>query len=115
MVPHQDQDYEVDFTVHRRPRSLQHDGDAPRVRPDAEDMFLTLCVYFCSQVDNQQDRADKAWARYAGVPGVSAGLLYDYKGRHAAPSTIIPGTTWSPSIRRDPTNTPWRRGNYFKA
>jgi len=117
MVPHQNQRYEVDFRVRRRPRDLGHDGDAPRVHPDAEEALVLLCCYFCAKLDKQYDEADKALEQYTGSPAKNIeGELPKFMRQHGNPVRVIPGGIWTPpgrgggSRRQDPN-----RYNYFKA
>lgn len=90
-TPQQDQRYEIDLRVYRRPRTLVNDYDAPRVSPECIDTLVMLaCHYYC-QADNDDEGAQRYLVE-------ALRLLGTYRARHASPARSIDALTWDGSI-----------------
>lgn len=89
--PHQDNDYEVDLRVYRRPLALQVDSDAPQVHPDFEDMLLLLVLKGLAEIDKQPADAENYEKQYE--KRVNA-----WRGREANPADYVPAVPWTPNL-----------------
>ena len=86
--PHQDQRYEVDWRVRRRPKKLVNDQDVPPIHPDCHDALVELGLYYLSLMDRQQSDAETHLQRYLTMH------LPKIKAQYANPARIIPGLPW---------------------
>lgn len=86
--PHQDQRYEVDFRVRRRPEKLVNDYDAPPVHPDCHDALIELGLYYLCLMDRQQEEANNHLQLYLTIH------LPKLKAMYANPARMIPGLPW---------------------
>ena len=86
--PHQDQRYEVDWRVRRRPKKLVNDQDVPPIHPDCHDALVELGLYYLSLMDRQQNDAETHLQRYLTMH------LPKIKAQYANPARIIPGLPW---------------------
>lgn len=86
-TPQQDQRYELDLRVLRRPRSLLNDYDAPRVHPDAIDALIQWCVYYFDQNDNNLEGAAAALRAAKEMTG-------QLRSRYANPSAFVEAVPW---------------------
>ena len=103
MGPHQDQRYEVDFRVRRRPRALSTNQDAPRILPSAEEALIVLVEAAFLEMTKRNEEAALKRKVYLTIelPKVQSGIG---NSEH-----MIPGVPWGqPSLRA--RRSPWWNG-----
>ena len=86
--PHQDERYEVNFRVRRRPEKLVNDYDAPPVHPDCHDALIELGLYYLCLMDRQMDEATSHLKLYLDLH------LPKLKAMYANPARLVPGLPW---------------------
>lgn len=86
--PQQDQRYEMDWRVRRRPKKMVNDQDVPPIHPDCHDALIELGLYYLSLMDRQQTDAETHLQRYLSLH------LPKIKAQYANPARLIPGLPW---------------------
>jgi len=86
--PQQDQRYEMDWRVRRRPKKLVNDQDVPPIHVDCHDALIELGLYYLSLMDRQQTDAETHLQRYLSLH------LPKIKAQYANPARLIPGLPW---------------------
>jgi hypothetical protein len=86
--PQQDQRYEMDWRVRRRPKKMVNDQDVPPIHPDCHDALIELGLYYLSLMDRQQTDAETHLQRYLTMH------LPKLKAQYANPARLIPGLPW---------------------
>lgn len=103
MSPHQDQRYEVDFRVRRRPRDLLTDNDTTRLLPSAEEALIKLVMAAFQEMLGKPAEAAALRDEYIKieVPKVQAGI--------GNPEHVIPGAIWGEPSQRTRSGPWWGR------
>lgn len=102
--PHQDQNYEIDLRVTRRPEQLQTDYDEPRVLPDFNDMLILLGLKYLSLLKKQPAEAADFEAQYTT-------RVERWQAREANPADFSVAIPWVPDYDTY-YNQPYFYGRY---
>lgn len=100
-APHQDQTYEMDLRVLRRPALLQVDTDTPSIDPQYEHLLTTLIRKELATISGDHPHAQALEADYLG-------FVSTYRMQAANSSAYIPPKPWLP----DQTIQPLYYGPY---
>lgn len=103
MTPANDQRYEVDFQVRRRPRDLLTDNDATRLLPSADEALITLVMAAFQEMLGKNAEAAILRDTYTKieVPKLQATV--------GNPEHVIPGATWGEPSQRTRAGAWWGR------
>lgn len=88
--PHQNNDYEMDLRVDRRPAKLLCDSDAPQVHPDFEPMLLDLVLSYICKLDKSPEDA-------AVYEQAFRDKLGTFRAKEANPADNVPAVPWTPT------------------
>lgn len=94
-LPHQDDDYELDLRVTRRPAALQSDTDAPQVHPEFEPMLLELGLAYLYNLKSRPNDAKIHEDAYKD-------LVNQWRAQAANPADVVPAIPWVPDYVTTP-------------
>ena len=95
IIPFQNDEYQLDVRVRRKPERLLNDYDAPRVDPAANEMLVLGLMAKLYRKKGNFVEATNTQKRFEDA-------LAEYQGRFASPAAIVPG------IMRDTATRPGR-------
>ena len=91
-APHQDETYEMDLRVLRRPELLQTDYDVPNIDPQYEHLMVLLLRKELASITGDEPLAQAREAEYLSALG-------QYRQGAANSSSYTPATPWFPEAR----------------